>query len=178
MTVTIAHRVTPATDVRGRRAGATLGVLALALALAGCGNDGEAAGMTQDEAYEKLRSDFEAAVEAVAPGIEGPVFDHPPMRDTPCGGPVGTDRTRVTSSLFGLVGRADWDGDVDATAERLSTVAQERGYELSRGTGDRITFTFATSGQASEAFVFSFAATPQGDLTLSGATPCLPADGA
>ncbi|WP_328708275.1 hypothetical protein [Microbispora hainanensis] len=110
---------------RNRRA--IIAMLCLPIPLAGCMRVPEVE-MTPEQSRQVLITEANAIIRAVFPHAEPLVAVQ--VKDAPCGGPVGTDDTSVTSVLTVRSDTADDTSDPDEVFREVLTVLRQRGWTI------------------------------------------------
>ncbi|NUW31642.1 hypothetical protein HTZ77_09405 [Nonomuraea sp. SMC257] len=89
----------------------------LTLSLAACSPGQENSAMTPEQSRQKLISDITAVIRTLVPDASVTSFTR--GKDTPCGGPVGTEHTRVRSAIV-----IHADAGIDAAETDIVTKAR------------------------------------------------------
>ncbi|MEU7691942.1 hypothetical protein OHB01_17670 [Microbispora hainanensis] len=84
--------------------------------------------MTPEESRQVLITEAKAIIRAVFPDAEPLVAVQ--VKDAPCGGPVGTDDTSVTSVLTVRSDTANDTSDPDEVFREVLTVLRQRGWTI------------------------------------------------
>ncbi|MEV4322855.1 hypothetical protein AB0J37_11545 [Microbispora rosea] len=102
-------------------------VLASSALVSACTNEPEMK-MTPEESREVLITEAKAIIRAVFPDADPLVAVQ--VKDAPCGGPVGTDDTSVTSVLTVRSDTADDTSNPDEVFRKVLTVLRQRGWTI------------------------------------------------
>ncbi|MFI7031023.1 hypothetical protein ACIBK1_20145 [Microbispora rosea] len=84
--------------------------------------------MTPEESRQVLITEAKAIIRAVFPDADPLVAVQ--VKDAPCGGPVGTDDTSVTSVLTVRSDTADDTSNPDEVFRKVLTVLRQRGWTI------------------------------------------------
>lgn len=144
----------------------TLTCVLVASACGFVGGDEEEPDMTPQQAADQMRDLAEEVLNAASPDGTSSFGD--PVPEIPCGGPNGTDFTKIKASLTGLAGAKVNDGDAAFGAAR--EVLERRGatVEPVREIGGGKILGFDDDVVAG-----SLVLHPDGRLVLDAGTECL-----
>ena len=118
----------------GRMRPRTVVLLLVGLLVAGCGDDEPDAGSTgQDELVtpaEAVQRMEQLVVEVLRTAVpkKDPVLEKP-ATDIPCGGPVGTERSKIEATLTGAAGGPDAGIDPDESFAAVVELLVGQGYQ-------------------------------------------------
>ncbi|MEU7691941.1 hypothetical protein OHB01_17665 [Microbispora hainanensis] len=110
---------------RNRRA--IIAMLCLPIPLAGCMRVPEVE-MTPEQSRQVLITEANAIIRAVFPDAEPLVAVQ--VKDSPCGGPVGTEHTSVKSAINVHSDATDKDLNPDDVFQQVLTVLRQRGWTI------------------------------------------------